>query len=252
MIDKVRVPILYYHRVAEGIPLSQGVFPVVFKAQIEYLRSRKYRSIGFEDLTDYFQTGRPLPPRPMILTFDDGYLDTFTNAYPILQKAGFMATTFVVTGFIGAWSDWEGSRENRAPLMTKKNILAMSAHGFHFGGHTRTHKKLVSLSLKEAEDEIMMGKKDLEELLQKPVRSFAYPYGDFNDPIIDLMKKGGFRAARTVHTGNTHRESDLFRLTCIKINGKTPAWKFKYYLTGFYHIDLLWQEWRKAHKGHGK
>ncbi len=249
---QVRVPILYYHQVAAGIPSKQRVSPEVFKAQIDYLRSKRYRTIGFEDLANRLQTGQPLPPRPIIISFDDGYLNTFTCAYPILKEAGFMATTFVVSGFIGGESCWEGTKEQVVPLMTRENILTMSADGFQFGGHTRTHKNLTALSPGEAENEVALGKKDLEELLQQPVYSFAYPYGDFNDQVIDLVKKCGFKAARTVHTGNTHRENDLFRLTCVKINGKTPAWKFKYYLTGLYHLDLLWQEWRKAHQGHEK
>lgn len=249
---QVRVPILYYHQVAEGIPLKQGVSPGVFQAQIDYLSRKKYRTIGFGDLADHFHNGHPLPPRAIIISFDDGYQNTFSRAYPILKQVGFMATTFVVSGFIGGESCWEGTKEQVVPLMTRENILTMSADGFQFGGHTRTHKKLTALSREEAGNEVALGKKDLEELLQKPVYSFAYPYGDFNDQVIDLVKNCGFKAARTVHTGNTHRENDLFRLTCVKINGKTPAWKFKYYLTGLYHLDLLWQEWRKAHQGHGK
>lgn len=252
MADQVRVPILYYHRVSEGISLKQGVSPSVLKAQVDYLRRRRYHSIGFEDLANHLQSGTPLPPRPIILSFDDGYLDTFTLAYPILKEAGFTATIFVVSGFIGEGSIWEGSQGNVVPLMTRENILTLSADRFHFGGHTRTHKNLVSLRPEEARNEVEMGKRDLEDLLQKPVYSFAYPYGDFNEQIIDLVKNCGFKAARTVHTGNTHQEKDLFRLTCVKINGMTPAWKFKYYLTGLYHLDILWQEWRKAKKRHGK
>ena len=252
MPEQVRVPILYYHRVADGISPRQGVSPSVFKAQVGYLRKKGYQSIGFEGLADRLQTGTLLPARPVIFTFDDGYLDTYTSAYPILKEAGFSATIFMVSGFIGSWTGWEGSPENRVPLMSRENILTLSADGFDFGGHTRTHKKLVSISQEEALYEIETGKRDLEELLQKPIHSFAYPYGDFNDQIVSLVKNSGFKAARTVHTGNTHQEKDLLRLSCVKINGLTPAWKFKYYLTGLYHLDILWQEWKKARRQHGK
>lgn len=252
MPEQVRVPILYYHRVAEGISPRQGVSPSVFKAQVEYLRKKRYQSIGFEGLADRLQTGTFLPARPVIFTFDDGYRDTYTSAYPILKEAGFSATIFMVSGFIGSWAGWEGSPENRVPLMNRENILTLSADGFDFGGHTRTHKKLISISREEALYEIETGKRDLEELLQKPIHSFAYPYGDFNDQIVTLVKNSGFKAARTVHTDNTHQEKDLLRLSCIKVNGLTPAWKFKYYLTGLYHLDILWQEWKNARRQHGK
>jgi peptidoglycan/xylan/chitin deacetylase (PgdA/CDA1 family) len=250
--EKARVPILYYHRVAEGISPKQGISPSIFKSQIAYLREKRYHSIGFENLTDRLRKGTPLPSRPVIFTFDDGYLDTYNSACPILKEAGFSATIFLVSGFIGSFTDWEGGQKNRAPLMTRENILTLSADGFDFGGHTRTHKKLVAISWEEARYEIEAGKKDLEEMIQKPIHSFAYPYGDFNDQIIALVKNCGFKAARTVHTGNTHQEKDLFRLACVKINGLTPAWKFKYYLTGLYHWDILWQEWKKARRQHGK
>ncbi len=252
MTDQVRVPILYYHRVADEIPPKQGVSPSVFKSQLGYLRRHGYQSIGFQALTDRLQSEIPLPSRPVIITFDDGYLDTYSAAYPILKEAGFSATIFMVSGFIGSFTEWEGSRENKAPLMSRENILTLSADGFDFGAHTRTHKKLVSIGREEARYEVERGKGDLEDLLQKPIHSFAYPYGDFNDQIIAIVKDSGFRTARTVHTGNTHRKKDLLRLTCVKINGSTPAWKFKYYLTGLYHWDILWQEWKKARRQHGK
>ncbi|MGC1401807.1 MAG: hypothetical protein WA974_02645, partial [Thermodesulfobacteriota bacterium] len=85
MPEHVRVPILYYHRVAEGISPRQGVSPSVFKTQVEYLVRKKYQSIGFEDLANRLQIGTLLPSRPVIFTFDDGYLDTYTSAYPILK-----------------------------------------------------------------------------------------------------------------------------------------------------------------------
>jgi peptidoglycan/xylan/chitin deacetylase (PgdA/CDA1 family) len=248
MIETVRVPILYYHQVDDGLSPKQGVSPSVFQSQIDYLSRKRFQTIGFEDLADYFQKSCPLPSRPIIISFDDGYLNTFKQAYPILKKAGFTATTFLVSGFIGGQSSWEGTGENVAPLMTRENILTMSADGFHFGGHTRTHKNLISLSPEEAKWEIEVGKKDLEDLLQKPIHSFAYPYGDFNAQIIDLVKECGFITARTVHTDNTHRREDLLKLRCVRINGLTPPWKFKYYLTLFYHWDILWQERKKANK----
>jgi peptidoglycan/xylan/chitin deacetylase (PgdA/CDA1 family) len=252
MNGQVRVPILYYHQVAEGVSPKQGVSPLSFKAQIDYLQKKRCHTIGFEDLANHLRTGHPLPPRPVIISFDDGYLNTFTCAYPILKKAGFKATTFVVSGFIGGETCWEGAGKHFVPLMTRENILIMSADGFDFGGHTRTHKNLASISLAEAKREIESGKNDLEDLLQKPIHSFAYPYGNFNDQIIALVKECGFMAARIVHTDNTHRQEDLLKLRCVKINGLTPAWKFKYYLTGLYHLDILWQEWKKTRRTHEK
>ena len=86
----VRVPILYYHRVEDRLPPAKKLSQA-FAAQMEYLRKRNYRSITFEQLADYFVKGRPLPSRPVIISLDDGYLDNFTRAYPILKQNGFRA-----------------------------------------------------------------------------------------------------------------------------------------------------------------
>ena len=182
----------------------------------------------------------------MIISFDDGYLDTFTQAYPILKRFGFTATIFLVSEYVGKRSEWEGCvGEDVAPLMTRENILTMMAEGFHFGGHSQTHKKLIVIPEEEARNEVEKGKRDLENLLQRPVRSFAYPFGDFNERIIEMVRAAGFTSARTVHTGNTHRREDLLQLRCVKINGLILMYKFKYYLTGLYHLETIWHERRR-------
>ena len=245
----VRVPILYYHRVEDHLPPAKGVSPQTFAAQMEYLRKKNYRSVSFEQLADYFIKGLTLPSRPVIISFDDGYLDNFTQAYPILKQNGFRATIFLVSDFIGRMSEWPGDREEDvAPMMSGEQILTLSNDGFEFGGHTRSHKILSELSPEEAKKEIEEGKKVIENLLQRPIRSFAYPFGDFNSTVIEMVREAGFAAARTVHTDNTHRQEDLLKLRCVKINGQTPWSKFKYYLTGLYHLETQWHERRKQRR----
>jgi peptidoglycan/xylan/chitin deacetylase (PgdA/CDA1 family) len=243
---QVRVPILYYHRVDEDLSPSKGVTPRAFAAQMEYLRRKNYSSILFDDLADYFRTGRPLPNRPIIISFDDGYLDNFSRAFPILKQCGFTATIFLVSDYIGKQSDWEGcAGRDVVPLMTREHISLMMKDGFHFGGHGRIHRNLVDLPEEDARREVEGGRKDLEDLLQRPVRSFAYPFGNFNERVAEIVKTSGFASARTIHTDNTHTREDLYRLKCVKVNGMIPMYKFKYYLTGFYHLETIWQARRK-------
>lgn len=245
--QQIRAPILYYHRVQEGLPPSKGVAPPSFAAQMAVLQRKGYRTISFEDLADFFLAGKPLPRRPLIISFDDGYLDNFTCAYPILKQFGFHATFFLVSGLIGGRSEWEGCRgEDVAPLMSGEQIRMLQGEGFHFGCHTQSHRKLISLPEAEARREVEEGKKKLEDLLQAPVRSFAYPFGDFDDQVLEMIRDAGFVAARTVHTDNTHRREDLLKLRCVKVNGNLPMYKFKYYLTGLYHLETKWQERRRA------
>jgi peptidoglycan/xylan/chitin deacetylase (PgdA/CDA1 family) len=247
MKPAVRVPILYYHRVEDQLPLAVGVSPSVFSLQLEYLRKKNYRSIAFEELADYFLKGRPLPSRPVIISFDDGYLDNYTRAYPLLKKNGFRATIFLASEYLGRHSKWDGCRgDDVAPLMSREQVLTLMRDGFEIGGHTRGHTNLTAVSPEEARREVEGGKQDLEDLLQRPVRSFAYPFGDFNPGVVEIVRRAGFSTARTVHTDNTHRLDDLLTLRCVKINGHTPWPKFKYYLTFLYHWETRWHERRKA------
>jgi len=247
---QARVPILYYHRVAENIAPKYGVSPKMFESQMEYLRRGKYSIVSFEDLENHISFGHPLPPRPFIISFDDGYADTFTRAFPILKRFGFTATVFLVSGYIGKNAEWDGCKKGELlPLMTRENIHEMLTDGFQFGSHTRTHKKLIDLSEEAAREEIEKSKQDLENLIQRPVRSFSYPYGDFNKKIIEMVKMAGYGTARTVVQGNIHFEEDLIQLRCIKVNGFTPKWKFAYYLSRIYHLEQIWQERRKQKKG---
>jgi peptidoglycan/xylan/chitin deacetylase (PgdA/CDA1 family) len=246
----IRVPILYYHRVEDHLPPASGVSPQAFAAQMEYLRKKKYQSISFEQLGDYFIEGRPLPSRPVIISFDDGYVDNFTRAYPILKKNGFRATIFLVSDYIGQRSEWAGcTGEDVAPLMSREQLLILIKEGFELGGHTRRHTDLTAISPEEARREVEAGKQDLENLLQRPVRSFAYPFGNFNPEVIEGIRRAGFTTARTVHTDNTHCLEDLLTLRCVKLNGLTPWLKFKYYLTALYHWETRRYERRKSGRG---
>jgi peptidoglycan/xylan/chitin deacetylase (PgdA/CDA1 family) len=246
----VRVPILYYHRVEDHLPPAKGVSPTNFAAQMEYLRKKRYRSISFEQLADYFIKGQPLPSRPVIISFDDGYLDNFTRARPILKENGFRATIFLVSDYVGQRSEWAGcAGEDVAPLMSREQLLALLKEGFELGSHTRRHTDLTAIPIEAAQREVEEGKQDLENLLQRPVRSFAYPFGTFNPGVIEGVRMAGFTAARTVHTDNTHRLEDLLTLRCVKLNGRTPWLKYKYYLTALYHWETRWHERRKSGRG---
>jgi peptidoglycan/xylan/chitin deacetylase (PgdA/CDA1 family) len=216
---------------------------------MKYLRRKDYRSVAFEDLENHFLSGRPLSPHPIIISFDDGYADTFTHAYPILKQLGFTATVFLVSDYIGKKSEWVGcNKDGVSPLLTRENIWTMMADGFHFGSHGRTHKNLTFLPEEEAKTEVKKSKKDLENLLQRTIGSFSYPYGDFNKKVIEIVKEAGFAAARAVHNGNIHCKEDILKLRCVKINGVTPKYKYKFYLTGLYHWEQIWKERRKKKK----
>ncbi|HSR12547.1 MAG TPA: polysaccharide deacetylase family protein, partial [Thermodesulfobacteriota bacterium] len=160
---QTKVPILYYHRVAEGVSPRLGVSPAAFRRQLEYLRKRGFTSVSFENLQDHLTSGCPLPRNPVILSFDDGYADVYTRAFPILKSVGFTATVFLVSEYIGLRSEWEGCEAGNPPLLTRDQIREMAAEGFRFGSHSRTHRSLVSLSSEAVKDEVEKSRGDLED-----------------------------------------------------------------------------------------
>jgi len=171
---KVKVPILYYHRindVVEGID-ELHVKPAEFEKQMQYLKDNGYTVITFDDLdkTEHIQ-------KPVIITFDDGYEDNYTYAYPILKKFGFKATVFLVADFVG-----------NSSILNKDEILEMRDL-VNFQSHTLSHPELTKLKPEEAEKEISLSKTKLEELTGTKMNAFAYPVGYYNANILEMVKK---------------------------------------------------------------
>src|SRR5688572_10657740 len=155
-----------YHRVEE-IPSNAGhssnfVRPPQFAEQLAALRDWGYESIRVADWLRYRNKGVALPPRPLILTFDDGYKSTSDTAWPLLRTHGFDAMTFLVTAHIGGTNVWDPT-ERPSALLSADDVLALRKEGMTFGSHTRTHRPLTHLSVAEVEEELSASRRDLEE-----------------------------------------------------------------------------------------
>ena len=147
-----RLPILMYHRVApEGCKaMSQWrVTPEAFAEHLHYLRDAGYYTIGMETWQQAIATKTPLPGRAILLTFDDGYLDFFTYAHPLLQAYGFSATVFLVAERVGKSNQWDEIYGESVPLMDWVQIRQLQAQGIEFGSHSTTHRPLTALSVPE-------------------------------------------------------------------------------------------------------
>jgi peptidoglycan/xylan/chitin deacetylase (PgdA/CDA1 family) len=181
MFRFTELPCLIYHHVGPPRPDTHWpltVEPSRFRRQIEWLKRHGYRSLTTADVVGWVSDGRPLRPRGVLLTFDDGYRDLAEWAFPVLEEAGYSGLVFVVAGLLGqnnAWDAPAGHGGHR--LLTADEIRSWQARGIEFGGHTRTHPRLDQIPFDQAEREIVGGKDDLEDLIQQPVRTFAYPYG---------------------------------------------------------------------------
>ena len=149
-----------------------------------------------------------LPENPVLITFDDGYLDNYTNAYPILKKYGFKAMIFCITSFmdqgIPGYFTWEQAKE-------------MEQNGISIESHTVTHNSMTELSDEQLRAELAGSKQAIEKNLGKKVTFVAYPTGTYNLHIAQLVREAGYEGAFTIKYGNVDRASNMYALERIPI-----------------------------------
>lgn len=217
------IPILCYHRIAE-LPASDplqplSVTPQAFAGQMRWLVAGRYRILPLSALV---APASPQPPRGAVLTFDDGYLDIYEQAFPILRQHGFPATIFLVSW----WLDGADKRcQPPAVVLQPSQILEMSQHGITVGAHSRAHRRLDELSGAALWSEVAGSKTDLENTLGLPVPFFAYPYGLYNATVRQAVRSCAYDLAVAVNNGS----ADPFSLYRIPIGVSESllsfAWK---------------------------
>ena len=238
--------VLMYHHISEqlvGQPLS-NVSPRLFEKQIKFLLSRDFKVISLTQLVESLKGNSPLPPHSVVITFDDGYKNNFLHAYPILRKYDLPATIFLTTGFVngniepGSYSMAYRELFSKCPNQAKEwlplsweEIREMSENGIDFGAHTVSHPRLTKIPLEKAREEIEESKREIEEKLGKEVKCFAYPYGDYNEEIIELVKTAGFACAVTTHPFPISKLTNFYALGRIGIDSDFHY--FKALLSGF-------------------
>ncbi|HEX2949062.1 MAG TPA: polysaccharide deacetylase family protein [Armatimonadota bacterium] len=207
------VPILMYHRVAD-IPHDRlSVHPEQFDAQLAFLRGHGYHTISIAQLQTHLTTGTPLPKKPVILTFDDGYDNNFTNALPIMKKHGMTGTVFVISDWVGKANDWENYRNKPAcRTMSWEQLREWHQSGMEIGSHTVNHPHLSGLSDEDITEELVRSKATIEDKLAIPINSLAYPYGDFDERVRRQVMAAGYNTAIAIYTGVPIWHNDLFAL----------------------------------------
>jgi peptidoglycan/xylan/chitin deacetylase (PgdA/CDA1 family) len=215
------VPVLLYHKIDVPAPDSRvrGGFtpPARFARQMAYLKRRGFVFYTASELTEHFREQGRFPPNAVTLTFDDGWKDNYTNAFPVLKQLGIKATIFLVPSCIGqtsvkAQADGESGRAH----LSREEILEMARHGIEFGSHSMNHRLLHQLAPPEVEFEIEESKSQLENLLQRPCKVFAYPAGFFTEQAQQVLAKTGHVAAFTTVYGPTD-QPDLYALNRIEV-----------------------------------
>lgn len=202
---------LLYHHIGPARPGTKReltVSPERFERQIRWLARRGYAGIKPSDWLEWIRHGSSLPKKPILLTFDDAYADTADYALPILRKYGFSAAVFVVTERLAGTNTWDEVQGcGTLQLMTAEQIRYWARQGIEFGAHSRTHPHLTKLSASVMKAEVVGSKNDLTALLGYPPVAFAYPYGEYNDAVCDLVR-GEFDLAFSVEEGLNYLSGD--------------------------------------------
>jgi peptidoglycan/xylan/chitin deacetylase (PgdA/CDA1 family) len=210
-----------------------NVDPATFRAQMYFLSSEGYRVIPLADIDKSLDGKHSFGGKTVVLTFDDGYMDFFQNAFPILEEKGFPATVFLATGLVGKESDgvsylhWDQIRE-------------LSSRGIAFGSHTVNHPKLHDMAMSEIESEIRNSRKEIEERTGIPVDTFAYPLAFPQEDAVfirrlgSVLNKCGIRFGVTTVIGRVTKNHAPLFLKRIPVNSYDDIQLFRAKLEGAY------------------
>lgn len=194
--------VLMYHMINEHLPDNKKrnkwrVKPKDFETQMAWFSKHKWHSYTISETVE----NKKLPPKSFCITFDDGYEDNFTNAFPVLRKYGFKATIYLVPHYeYNSWENFE--EENFDRLLSQEQIKKMQKSGLiEFGSHTLNHKNLLTISKKEAQKEIEKSKIEVEKIIGQKCKAFAYPYGKYDEVNMQMVQDAGYSSATVVKRG---------------------------------------------------
>lgn len=240
------ITILAYHSISSHRNLKHGrhytIDPQIFDLQMNYLHDNDFKVINMAELSVMMQTQAEVDSRTIVLTFDDGYADSFFNAYPILKKYGLSATLFLISNLVGSKNIFPWLRESLFPRgenrpLSAEQILEMANGGMDFGSHSNSHQRLGQLSKEQSLGEIQRSKVYIEELLNREIKSFSYPYGSWNDfdrSHQEMVRKAGYGLAVTTIYGSNNRNSNPLTLRRISIYASDGLKTFEMKVKGYY------------------
>jgi peptidoglycan/xylan/chitin deacetylase (PgdA/CDA1 family) len=204
MSSSREIAVLLYHHVGPVIESQcRGltVTPAAFSRQIATLSALGWTTIAPDDWAGHVHGECDIPPRSVIITFDDAYADLVEHALPVLEKRSFLSTVFVPTALIGQSIQCHPQHAGAMlPIMSEEQIVEWSERGVSFGAHSRTHVDLTELSPADLTDEIIGSRDDLAALTGRAIRSFAYPYGRVDRRVHDIVARC-FSVAFTIEEG---------------------------------------------------
>ena len=193
--------------------------PQQFEAQVELLRRSGFNSITEEDLVAARRSARPLPGRPVMITFDDGYEDLAEVAWPVLRRRGFTATVFVVSDHVGGRADWDAGYGAAGRLMGWDTLRRLADEGLQVGAHGATHRPLTELGTEAVYLELLRPRRAIEAELGRTPLSFCYPHGAWDDRVSIAASQCGYELAYSCSAGPSPLTEYPFALSRIEVAG---------------------------------
>ena len=204
--EEVKIPILMYHSISDDDPNNNLLVPPsMFEEQMAWLEANEFTAMNLDEALDAMETGK-VPKRPVVITFDDGYSDNYTNAFPSLKNHGLKATFFVITDGV-----------DDGYYMSSEMLKEMQSNGMSIQNHTANHLELDKLSREDAYDTIKRGQDFLRNNIGSDANYLCYPVGKYNSETIEIEKELGIKAATTTQGGISSIGDGLYQLKRVRI-----------------------------------
>lgn len=218
--NNIGVPVLMYH----SIPSKKGndiqMSKDTFREQMKFLKDNGYITLTLDDIYNFLESNKEIPVKSVAITFDDGYVDNYTNAFPILKEFGFKATIFYIT-----------SNTSNPACLSEAELKEMQGYGIDIESHTVNHEHLSSLSYAK-QLETLKGSKDyLEKLLDKKINFIAYPYGEYNKDTLKAVKEAGYTMALTSAGRWSYKTDGIYTLERVYISASADLKTFNERIT---------------------
>lgn len=215
------IPVLMYHSIMYEKGNELRMPKEQFHEQMKYLKDNGYTTLSFDELYEFLANNKPIPEKSIVITLDDGYVDNYTNAYPVLKEFGFKAAVFDITGTVDSESSY----------LTSVQMKEMEANGIQIEGHTVHHDELNKLPYDSQLKTLKDSKQFLNNCLNKETKYLAYPFGKYNDSTIKAAKEAGYKMAFTTEGGWANKSNGIMTIKRVYISSAASMDEFKYRIT---------------------
>lgn len=203
-----RVPVLMYHQIAAPEENDLYLAPENFQSQLDWMAANGYTPVTMKELARHWRSNAPLPPKPIVLTFDDGYAPMYTEVYPRLMEKGWAATFYIVPLYTG----------DPGSFVTPEQLREMAGGGMDIGSHTYSHAQLTDYGEADIRWELTESKAVLSEWTGQEVVSFCYPSGRYTPDIADMVCDAGYESAVTTLYGASEESMGLYAVSRLRIS----------------------------------